>query len=77
MKKIIKQFSGLRVWCLSVFIILANICHAQKPNIIIIMADDLDSKQLSCYGGKNIVTKNIDALAIQGIKFNQMICSET
>ncbi len=78
MKKLsIKEFTILRVWCLSVFIILANICHAQKPNIIIIMADDLDSKQLSCYGGKNIVTKNIDALATQGIKFNQMICSET
>ncbi len=49
----------------------------EKPNIIIIMADDLDSRQLSCYGGKNIKTTNIDALATQGMKFNQMICSET
>jgi len=47
-----------------------------KPNIVIIMADDLDSRQLSCYGGKNINTKNIDALAQQGMKFNQMIASE-
>jgi arylsulfatase A-like enzyme len=47
-----------------------------KPNIVIMMADDLDSRQLSCYGGKNIHTKNIDALAQQGMKFNQMICSE-
>jgi arylsulfatase A-like enzyme len=77
MKKLIKQFTGLKIWCLSVFIILANICHAQKPNIIIIMADDLDSKQLSCYGGRNLITKNIDALAKDGMKFNQMIASET
>ena len=47
-----------------------------KPNIIIIMADDLDSRQLSCYGGKNINTKNIDALASEGLKFNQIITSE-
>lgn len=47
-----------------------------KPNVIIIMADDLDSRQLSCYGGQNIITKNIDALASQGLKFNQMIASE-
>ncbi|UKT65956.1 sulfatase family protein [Pedobacter mucosus] len=47
-----------------------------RPNIVIIMADDLDSRQLSCYGGKNIQTKNIDALAAEGMKFEQMICSE-
>ncbi|MEJ1242398.1 sulfatase [Chryseolinea sp. T2] len=41
-----------------------------KPNIVIIMADDLDSKQLSCYGGKNIRTHNIDALASEGIQTN-------
>jgi arylsulfatase A-like enzyme len=55
---------------------LTKSVHAQTPNIVIIMADDLDSKQLSCYGGKNIVTKNIDTLAAQGMKFNQMIASE-
>lgn len=48
----------------------------KKPNIVIIMADDLDSRQLSCYGGQNIRTHHIDALAEQGLKFNQMIASE-
>jgi N-sulfoglucosamine sulfohydrolase len=47
-----------------------------KPNVIIIMADDLDSRQLSCYGGQNINTKNIDALAAEGLRFNQIITSE-
>lgn len=46
------------------------------PNIIIIMADDLDSRQLSCYGGMNLKTGNIDRLATEGIKFNAMIASE-
>lgn len=47
-----------------------------RPNIIFIMADDLDSRQLSCYGGKNLKTVNIDRLADQGIKFNNMVTSE-
>lgn len=47
-----------------------------RPNVVIIMADDLDSRQLSCYGGENINTVNIDALAKEGMKFDNMICSE-
>ncbi len=50
---------------------------ASQPNIVIIMADDLDTRQLSCYGGQNIHTPHIDALAAEGLKFNQMIASET
>lgn len=49
---------------------------ATKPNVIIIMADDLDSRQLSCYGGKNLRTTHIDALAAEGLKFNQIYTSE-
>lgn len=48
----------------------------ERPNIIIIMADDLDSRQLSCYGGQNIRTENIDRLAFEGLKFNSIIASE-
>ncbi|WP_421827612.1 sulfatase [Larkinella sp.] len=49
---------------------------ATKPNVIIIMADDLDSRQLSCYGGKNLKTTHIDALANEGLKFNHIYASE-
>lgn len=55
---------------------VSNFEDGSKPNIIIIMADDLDSRQLSCYGGQNLNTRNIDALASQGLKFNQIIASE-
>ncbi len=47
-----------------------------KPNIVIIMADDLDSRQLSCYGGTNLKTTHIDALARTGLKFNNIYTSE-
>lgn len=54
----------------------AGVFAQSRPNIVVIMADDLDSRQLSCYGGKNIQTAHIDSLASQGLKFNQMIASE-
>lgn len=47
-----------------------------RPNIVIIMADDLDSRQISCYGGQNLKTTNIDALAKGGLKFTNIYTSE-
>lgn len=40
----------------------------QRPNIIIINADDLGSGDPSCYGGTLFETPNIDRLAAEGIK---------
>lgn len=50
--------------------------NAAQPNIVIIMADDLDSRQLSCYGGQNLKTNHIDALAKDGLKFHNLFASE-
>lgn len=47
-----------------------------RPNMLIIMADDLDSRQISCYGGQNIKTPNIDLLATKGVQFHNLYCSE-
>ena len=41
---------------------------AQKPNIVLIVADDLGYGDIGCYGG-DIETPNIDALAREGIRF--------
>jgi N-sulfoglucosamine sulfohydrolase len=49
---------------------------APKPNFLLIMADDLDTHELSCYGGKNLVTPNIDRLAGEGIRFTHMFSPE-
>jgi arylsulfatase A-like enzyme len=41
-----------------------------RPNIVIIMADDMSAQDFSCYGGTNPVdTPNIDKLASTGIQF--------
>ena len=48
----------------------ANSHAAERPpNIVFIMADDLGIGELGCYGGKEIPTPNIDALAAGGLKF--------
>jgi arylsulfatase A-like enzyme len=46
-----------------------------RPNIIIILADDLGVRDLSIYGGKNLDTPNIDSIAKDGVMFTQGYCS--
>jgi arylsulfatase A len=53
-----------------------------RPNIILIMADDLGYGDISCYGSTKISTPNIDALARGGMKLtdyhsNCPVCSPT
>ncbi len=43
---------------------------AERPNILLIMADDLGFSDLGCYGSR-IETPNLDALAADGLRFNQ------
>ncbi len=40
-----------------------------KPNIIIIFADDLGYGDLSCYGHPTIITPNLDRMAVEGQKW--------
>lgn len=41
----------------------------RRPNILFIMVDDLGKEWISCYGGEDIETPNIDALAKTGMRF--------
>lgn len=43
---------------------------ADRPNVLLIMADDLGYSDLGCYGGE-IQTPNLDALAEGGLRFTQ------
>ena len=54
----------------------------RKPNIIVILADDLGFGDLSAWGGRDLRTPNIDALAASGVRFdrfyaNSPVCSPT
>lgn len=48
---------------------------AEKPNVLIIMADDCTHTDLPLYGGQNAKTPNLDALAAQSLTFNKAYVS--
>ena len=42
----------------------------KQPNILIVIADDLNKDSVGIYGNKDVKTPNIDRLASQGMRFN-------
>ncbi|XP_038013956.1 steryl-sulfatase isoform X2 [Motacilla alba alba] len=46
-----------------------------KPNIILLMADDLGIGDLGCYGNRTLRTPNIDRLAEEGVTLTQHIAA--
>ena len=61
---------------------LAPLGAADKPNIILILADDLGGRDLACFGSKYHETPNLDRLAARGVRLTQAysaspLCSPT
>lgn len=40
-----------------------------RPNILLIVVDDLGYGEVGCYGGRDIPTPNLDSLAASGVRF--------
>ncbi|HEX7378789.1 MAG TPA: arylsulfatase [Pirellulales bacterium] len=69
--------------------LLASLCHlfvplaapaADRPNIVVVLVDDLGFSDIGCYGGE-VPTPNLDRLAAEGVRFTQFYntarCSPT
>lgn len=52
-----------------------NAQENQRPNILIIIADDCTYSELPLYGGKNVKTPEIDKFASEGLTFNKAYVS--
>ena len=63
------NLSLLGVLCLLLQSILLQ-AQDKKPNIVLIMADDMGYSDIACYGGE-IETPNLDRLAAGGLRFKQ------
>ncbi|MCH2208207.1 MAG: sulfatase-like hydrolase/transferase [Lentisphaerales bacterium] len=68
------------------FVLLMASCSSfeeqkKKPNIILIMADDIGTEGIGCYGGLSYKTPKIDKMAEEGVRFNhaysQPLCTNT
>lgn len=70
------RFAGLtKRFLLIVFgVFCANFLAAaetqSKPNIILVLADDLGAAELGCYGNKLHATPNLDRMAAQGLRLD-------
>ena len=79
------MFNKSLIHCISIVVyillfIMPNGCKQEKqsivkqspPNIMLILVDDLGKEWISGYGAEDVTTPNIDALAENGILFNNV-----
>lgn len=68
---------------LSILLLYSGIFAAQdRPNIILLLADDLGYQDLSCFGSPAVETPNLDRLATEGAKYTNFhsasaVCTPT
>jgi arylsulfatase A-like enzyme len=57
------------IFTIAAFLFFPLLGFSEKPNIIIIYADDVGYGDIGCYGAEEIDTPNLDRLAKDGIRF--------
>src|SRR3954452_19780399 len=64
----------LAAFCFVILLTIPQLARAadpaRRPNIVLILADDLGYSDLGCYGSE-IATPNLDRLAAGGLRFTQ------
>lgn len=66
MKKSIHSILLLLLFCILQLGLVARVSAADKPNFVIIFADDLGYGDLGCFGNPTIRTPNLDRMAVEG-----------
>lgn len=66
---------------LAALALLSPTLAAERPNIVLILADDLGYETVGCYGGTSYETPRLDQLAHDGIRFDRAyampLCTNT
>src|ERR1044071_4201367 len=71
-----------RLAALLVALLTSPAIAADKPNVVLILIDDLGQRDLGCYGSTFYKTPNIDKMAKDGLRFTDFyaacpVCSPT
>ena len=80
-KNAVIQLSVLSFLILNCTFVCA-VADEERPNLIIIMSDDLGYGDIGCYGNQRIQTPHLDRMAKQGLRFTDFhssgsVCSPT
>lgn len=71
--------AGVPGGMLRLLLSIALLCSAagagEKPNVLLIYADDLGYGDVSCYAGQRIATPHMDRLAKEGLRFTDAHCT--
>jgi len=74
------QMRWISLSCL-VFCAVDSVSAKDKPDILLIMADDIGVEGLGCYGGMSYRTPHLDRMAAEGLRFrtaySQPLCTPT
>ncbi|HEU5117133.1 MAG TPA: sulfatase-like hydrolase/transferase, partial [Isosphaeraceae bacterium] len=65
-----QQVRSLPVFLLAAFL-AAPALGAERPNIVLVLADDFGYGDLACYGGTMAPTPNLDRMAAEGLRFTR------
>ena len=77
---LVRVLTGLQVLAalsllIAEFSVAAEKLSAERPNVVVIMADDMGYGDLSCYGAHSLQTPHLDRLAAGGVRFTSGYCS--
>lgn len=57
-----------------VVLLATSASAAERPNVLFIVCDDLNTQSIGAYGSRVVKTPNIDRLAAEGVKFDRAYC---
>ena len=56
-------------------VLFSSVSDAKRPNVVLVLCDDIRWNALSCAGHPHLKTPRIDSLAAEGMYFENMFCT--
>ncbi|MCB1227466.1 MAG: sulfatase-like hydrolase/transferase [Verrucomicrobiales bacterium] len=66
---------SIRLWVMTALLAAGVQAEDKRPNVLLVLADDLGYGDLACYGNTEVQTPELDAFAASGLKLTQCYAS--